>query len=87
MVTYKLNGQQISVISETADLKQSWSTYVSLVRISDGECAEAVGHLAVVIGEVVGSLDDDVLHGTVDACIDVRSFYAAINSRAHRSRL
>lgn len=63
------------------------ATYVSLVRISDGECPEAIGHLAVVVGEVVGSLDDDVLYSTVDACIDVCSFYAAINSRAHRSRL
>lgn len=55
------------------------------MRICDCECAEAVSDFPIVISEVVGSLDEEILDSTVDACIDVCCLNAAVNSRAHGS--
>lgn len=58
---------------------------MSLVRICNGECAVTVGDFSIVLGEIVGSLDKEILDCSVDACIDISRLYAAINSRAHGS--
>lgn len=58
------------------------------MRICDGKCAKTVSNLFLVIGEiVVGSLDEEKFNSTVDACVDVCSLNATINSRTNGSRL
>lgn len=47
-------------------IKQSSLTYVSLMRICDCERAKTISNFSIVISEIVGSLDEKVLDGTVD---------------------
>lgn len=58
---------------------------MALMRIRDGECAKAVSDFSIVIGDVVGSLDEEILDGSVHTSIDICCLNAAINSRAHGS--